>query len=183
MTSLEATLLLLLFVVAVVAVYLGWASYEAHLSTRHLVNPEGDVHRFHVTYNAAAPGRPELPDPDVYALRLALIQEELDELDDAWLDGDLTAYADAVADLAYVVVGAAVDAGLPFNALWREVQRSNMSKLGADGQPIFRDDGKVLKGPNFRPPALTPIIAAAENGDYPWPRHPSLSATTRQPTG
>ena len=65
---------------------------------------------------------------------------------------------DAICDLIYVAIGFALKAGMDIDGAFREVHRSNMSKLGEDGKPIKRDDGKVLKGPNFTPPNLKPFI-------------------------
>jgi predicted HAD superfamily Cof-like phosphohydrolase len=70
------------------------------------------------------------------------------------LNHDIIGIADAYADLLYVVYGGAVTNGIDIDEVFKEVHRSNMSKLGADGTPIFRDDGKVLKGPNFSPPDI-----------------------------
>jgi len=67
--------------------------------------------------------------------------------------------ADAIADLLYVVYGAALTFGIPTAEVFAEVHRSNMTKLGDDGLPIYRDDGKVLKGPHYSPPDLAPILA------------------------
>jgi len=71
---------------------------------------------------------------------------------------DLTEAADALADLRYVTDGAALEWGIPLEKCLREVHRSNMSKLGADGKPILRADGKILKGPNFTLPQLAEIL-------------------------
>lgn len=92
-------------------------------------------------------------------LRFALIVEEFHEYREATEAGDLVSIADALADLAYVVIGSAVAHGLVrFGDIFAEVHRSNMSKLGADGKPVLRADGKVLKGPNFSPPDLKPLV-------------------------
>jgi predicted HAD superfamily Cof-like phosphohydrolase len=90
-----------------------------------------------------------------------LILEELMELNDAIDEGDIVEIADAIADIIYVTAQQAVTLGFPVDALLREVQRSNMSKLGADGLPIFRDDGKVLKGPNFSHPYIAKVLTEA----------------------
>jgi predicted HAD superfamily Cof-like phosphohydrolase len=98
---------------------------------------------------------------EVKALRCALIEEEAGEFRTAVEAGDLIGIADAVADLLYVVYGAALTFGIPVREVLAEVHRSNMTKLGDDGHPLYRDDGKVMKGPNFSPPQLEPILAAA----------------------
>ena len=97
----------------------------------------------------------------VQALRVSLIQEELDEYRAAAEAGDLVGIADALSDLMYVVLGTYVAHGLqdPAEELFAEVQRSNMSKLDENGQPIFRADGKVLKSKLFSQPDLQSILA------------------------
>ena len=101
------------------------------------------------------------------ALRIALIEEELDELKDAiykYEVGDLPErdaiieVADALTDILYVTLGAGHAFGIDLEACFEEVQRSNMSKLGPDGKPMHRADGKVMKGPNYSEPNLEPCI-------------------------
>ncbi len=91
-------------------------------------------------------------------LRLKLIMEEAHELEDALAAQNLVAVADALGDLAYVTFGAALTFGIDLDEVIAEIHRSNMTKLGPDGRPILRDDGKVLKGSNYSPPCLEPII-------------------------
>lgn len=83
------------------------------------------------------------------ALRLALIDEEHDELVEAINWGDRVLIAKELADLVYVVVGTAIALGIPFNEVFAALQTSNMSKVGPDGKLVFREDGKVLKGPHY----------------------------------
>jgi len=101
---------------------------------------------------------PEFPDRAIAELRLALIQEEVEELQEAITAQDLVEIADALTDILYVVYGAGHSFGIDLNDCYREVHERNMSKLGADGQPIYRDDGKVLKGPNYWPPRLDKVL-------------------------
>ena len=107
-------------------------------------------------------------------LRKDLIEEEFDEFLDSHettyggssrlgfyhelVDVDTVAYADALADLVYVCFGAAIEAGIDLNMVLRDVHRSNMSKLGEDGRPIYREDGKVLKGPNYSAPNIKEVL-------------------------
>lgn len=117
------------------------------------------VTEFHLAYGVAAPNRAIILPAEVQALRERLIREELDEYLDAVQRGDLIEIADALADLTYVVIGTAVAHGLTrFDDIFAEVHRSNMSKLGDDGKPIIRGDGKVLKGNAFTPPDLKPLV-------------------------
>lgn len=91
-------------------------------------------------------------------LRARLIREELDELEAYLLTGNLIEIADALADLLYVTFGTAVELGMDMEPIFNEVQRSNLSKLWPDGKPRYREDGKVLKPPNYSPPNLAPIL-------------------------
>ena len=102
--------------------------------------------------------KPEFPDAETRKMRLDLIEEELEELKDACFNKDMVEVADALADLLYVVYGAGHAFGIDLDDSFREVHVSNMSKLGEDGKPIYREDGKVMKGPNFKPPALQEVL-------------------------
>lgn len=109
---------------------------------------------------------PFMPDAKRVALRLRLIQEECKEVTQEFeriqkhqkrgykgateVYGDLARLAKELADLRYVIEGAALEFGIPLERVYEEVHESNMSKLGDDGRPIRRADGKVLKGPNYR---------------------------------
>ena len=101
---------------------------------------------------------PKLVDHKTAMLRLGLILEEYKELEEAQNEEDLVGIADALADILYVVYGAAHAYGIPIDECFDEVHNSNMSKLGADGKPIFRADGKVLKGPDFYEPDLKGVL-------------------------
>jgi predicted HAD superfamily Cof-like phosphohydrolase len=101
---------------------------------------------------------PELPSEDIQHLRLELIAEELNELYDALEDKDLVEVADALTDILYVTYGAGLAFGIDLDKCFAEVQRSNMTKLGDDGKPIYREDGKIMKGPNYEQPDLRKIV-------------------------
>ena len=103
---------------------------------------------------------PTWPDFNTRELRIELIQEELEELSDAVADRDMVQIADALTDLLYVVYGAGHSFGIDLDECFQEVHASNMSKLGEDGRPIYREDGKVLKGPSFFEPDLEGILGA-----------------------
>ena len=110
--------------------------------------------------------KPTLPDVDLAELRLDLIQEEVDELATAFINQDIVEIADALTDILYVTYGAGHAFGIDLDTCFTEVHRSNMSKLGIDGKPIYRHDGKVLKGRNYSPPQLAKIIQAKLQGDH-----------------
>lgn len=103
---------------------------------------------------------PTWPDFNTRELRLELIQEELDELSDAVADRDMIQIADALTDLLYVVYGAGHAFGIDLDECFQEVHSSNMSKLGPNGKPIHREDGKVMKGPGYFEPDLESILGA-----------------------
>lgn len=120
-----------------------------------------DVRVFMETYKQGIRTTPEMDaekDEALKKLRYELVREEVEELADAFEANDIVGVADALTDILYVVYGAGHAFGINLDDTFAEVQRSNMSKLGADGQPIFRDDGKVLKGPNYTPPDLKKIL-------------------------
>lgn len=102
--------------------------------------------------------KPEIVNPVTWYLRLKLINSELSELIKAHHDNDLVEVADALADLLYVVYGTALAYGIDIDAVFKEVHASNMTKLGKDGTPIRDDDGKVKKGPDFKPPAIAQLL-------------------------
>ena len=101
---------------------------------------------------------PDFPTPEIALLRYNLIAEELDEFSQAVVKNDLTGVADALSDLLYVVYGAGHAFGINLDLTFNIVHASNMSKLGEDGKPIYREDGKIMKGPNYTPPDLSIII-------------------------
>ncbi|MFY0714599.1 nucleoside triphosphate pyrophosphohydrolase family protein [Seonamhaeicola sp. NFXS20] len=97
---------------------------------------------------------------DKNTLRYKLMREENEEYLDAANDGDLVEVADALGDMLYILCGTIIEHGLQYKIeeVFEEIQRSNMSKLGADGEPIYREDGKVLKGPNYFKPNIQSIL-------------------------
>tara|TARA_B100000614_G_scaffold244146_1_gene248013 strand:+ start:42 stop:416 length:375 start_codon:yes stop_codon:yes gene_type:complete len=112
------------------------------------------VREFMQKFGQEVKDKPEFPTRETAKLRIELIVEELNELIDANEDKDLVGIADALTDILYVTYGAGHAFGIDLDSCFREVQRSNMSKLGEDGKPIYREDGKVLKGPNYSEPDL-----------------------------
>jgi len=101
---------------------------------------------------------PIWPDFSTRELRLDLIQEEFEELQEAIDNNDMVEVADALTDLLYVVYGAGHAFGIDLDECFLEVHESNMSKLGPDGRAIRRDDGKVLKSENFFAPDFSHIL-------------------------
>jgi len=103
---------------------------------------------------------PTLREKDTQDLRVDLIAEELEELELAISNNDIVEVADALTDLLYVVYGSGHAFGIDLDECFKEVHESNMSKLGEDGKPIYREDGKVMKGPGYFPPELGDILNA-----------------------
>ncbi len=93
-------------------------------------------------------------------LRFNLMDEENNEYFEAVQNNDLVEVADALGDMLYILCGTILEHGMQhkIEQVFEEIQRSNMSKLGADGKPIYREDGKVLKGPNYFKPNIEDIL-------------------------
>lgn len=104
--------------------------------------------------------RPTMPSSELAKLRLELIREECEELTVATNAMDMVEIADALTDILYVVYGAGHAFGINLDACFDHVHASNMSKLGDDGKPIYREDGKVLKGPNYWSPNMAKFVGA-----------------------
>lgn len=146
------------------------------------------VREFHQAFGHPVEPAPTVPSMDQRALRVRLLAEELTEFAEACnvtlsitqtsegghnvmvlpLDPhpdncNLVEAADGLTDLRYLVDGGNLIFGFPGEALLAEVHRSNMSKLGADGKPVTRADGKTLKGPNYSPPDIAAVLQAARN--------------------
>ena len=100
----------------------------------------------------------QLSSEKINKLRISLIEEELNELKKAIRDNDVKEVADALTDILYVTYGAGHAFGINLDKCFDEVQKSNMSKLGEDGKPIYNEDGKVLKGPSYFKPNLSKFL-------------------------
>lgn len=111
---------------------------------------------FHRAYGQEVKTKPEWT--NVSELRWDLIDEECDELREALDDKNLIDIADALTDILYVVYGAGHAFGIDLDKCFTEIHNSNMSKLGMDGKPILREDGKVLKGPTYWKPDLKRVL-------------------------
>lgn len=116
------------------------------------------VKQFMDTFGQEVKSSPEFPDQKTQELRVELIREELTELQEAIDANDIVEVADALTDLLYVVYGAGLAFGIDLDACFEEVHDSNMSKLMPDGTVKRREDGKVLKGPNFFQPDLKKVL-------------------------
>jgi predicted HAD superfamily Cof-like phosphohydrolase len=116
------------------------------------------VKKFMQTFGQEVKNKAEFPDEKIVQLRYDLIKEELDELNQAIKDRDIKEVADALTDLLYVPYGAGHAFGVDLDKCFDEVQRSNMSKLGTDGTPIYNESGKVMKGPSYFKPNLNKFL-------------------------
>ena len=117
------------------------------------------VRKFMQTFGQEVRKKAGFPDDKITSLRYDLIEEELGELKEAIDSKNIKEVADALTDILYVTYGAGHAFGIDLNKCFEEVQNSNMSKLGSDGQPIYNDKGKVMKGPNYFKPDLTKFVA------------------------
>ena len=116
------------------------------------------VKKFMKTFGQEVLASPKFPNKKIIQLRINLIKEELNELEEAVENDDLLEVADALTDILYVTYGAGHAFGINLDGCFEEVQRSNMSKLDKDGKPIYNDHGKVLKGPNYFEPNLKKFV-------------------------
>ena len=117
------------------------------------------VKKFMETFGQEIREKAGFPNEKITSLRYDLIKEELDELKEAMENKDIKEVADALTDILYVTYGAGHAFGVDLDKCFEEVQNSNMSKLDLDGEPIYNDKGKVMKGPNYFKPDLTKFVA------------------------
>ena len=116
------------------------------------------VKKFMEVFGQEVKDKAEFPSEKIADLRYSLIKEELDEFKQALKDRDLKEIADALTDILYVTYGAGHAFGIDLDKCFEEVQRSNMSKLGEDGKPIYNEKGKVMKGPKYFQPDLSKFV-------------------------
>lgn len=115
---------------------------------------------FHTVFDQKDGNKPRLINSNEGKLRYSLLAEENNEYLEAVEKNDLVGIADALGDQLYIIYGTILKHGLQhkIEEVFREIHRSNMSKLGADGKPIYREDGKILKGPSYFRPNIKDII-------------------------
>ena len=119
------------------------------------------VHKFHTAFKLGIKNTPTANiGEDRNLLRFNLMKEENEEYLEAAQNNDLVEVADALGDMLYILCGTIIEHGMQdkIEEVFNEIQRSNMSKLGADGNPIYREDGKVLKGPDYFKPNIKAIL-------------------------
>jgi len=114
---------------------------------------------FMKTFGQEVKSKPSFSTDKINKLRIDLIKEELDELKEAMDNNDLLEVADALTDILYVTYGAGHAFGINLDKCFDEVQNSNMSKLAENGEPIYNESGKVMKGPNYFKPDLTKFVS------------------------
>jgi len=117
------------------------------------------VGTFMKTFGQEVKTKPSFSSDKINKLRIDLIKEELNELQEAMKNNDLLEVADALTDILYVTYGAGHAFGIDLDKCFDEVQNSNMSKLGENGEPIYNDSGKVMKGPNYFKPDLSKFVS------------------------
>ena len=116
------------------------------------------VKEFMTTFGQEIKDKAEFPNEKIVELRKKLIDEEFNELKDAINENNLIEVADALTDILVVTYGAGVAFGIDLDKCFKEVHRSNMSKLSEDGKPIYNEFGKVMKGPNYFKPNLKQFL-------------------------
>ena len=116
------------------------------------------VKKFMQTFGQEVKTKAAFPDNKKISLRVDLIKEELSEFEEAIAKNDIKEVADALTDILYVTYGAGHAFGINLDRCFEEVQNSNMSKLGEDGKPIYNENGKVMKGPNYFKPNLNQFL-------------------------
>ena len=116
------------------------------------------VRRFMKTFGQEVKNKSSLSTDKINQLRISLINEELEELREAIKNKDIKEAADALTDILYVTYGAGHAFGINLDKCFDEVQKSNMSKLGGDGKPIYNEAGKVMKGPKYFKPDLSKFL-------------------------
>ena len=114
---------------------------------------------FMKTFGQDVKNKPSFSTDKINKLRIDLIKEELNELQEAMKNNDLLEVADALTDILYVTYGAGHAFGIDLDKCFNEVQNSNMSKLDENGKPIYNDTGKVMKGPNYFKPNLSKFVS------------------------
>lgn len=120
-----------------------------------MTDEQSMVEEFHKKFDILVRVSPTDVSEDTRRLRIRLIQEEFDELKESMAEGNLAALAKEMADLLYVVYGTAVSYGIDMEPVFREVHRSNLSKVGG----YKRDDGKWVKPPTYSPASIEPLLA------------------------
>ena len=116
------------------------------------------VGTFMKTFGQEVKSKPSFSSDKINKLRIDLIKEELDELQEAMKNNDLLEVADALTDILYVTYGAGHAFGIDLDKCFDEVQNSNMSKLDENGKPIYNESGKVMKGPKYFKPDLSKFV-------------------------
>ena len=116
------------------------------------------VGTFMKTFGQEVKNKPSFSTEKINKLRIDLIKEELEELEEAMNNKDLLEVADALTDILYVTYGAGHAFGIDLDKCFEEVQNSNMSKLDKNGKPIYNESGKVMKGPNYFKPDLSKFV-------------------------
>lgn len=112
------------------------------------------VREFHDAFGVPVLPRAQLPAASRRELRIRILREEFEEYNHGELGDDIVEIADALGDMAYIIAGTALEYGIPLDRVLDEIHRANMAKLGPDGKPILRDDGKVIKPKGWQPPDI-----------------------------
>lgn len=127
--------------------------------TENICDYQQKVKEFTKAFYCYCAEKTELPsDISLRDVRIKLLKEEFEEYLKGEDENDLVQIADALGDMLYIIFGTAIAYGLNLKPIFEEIHNSNMTKLDDNGKPIFREDGKVLKSKNYRPPNIAKII-------------------------
>lgn len=116
------------------------------------------VRQFQEIFGANIGNKVELPNEEERTLRIKLLKEEFDEYLEGENNNDIVEIADALGDMMYIIYGTAISYGIPLDDIFKEIHDSNMSKLDENGNPIRREDGKILKGESYFKPDIKRIL-------------------------
>lgn len=122
------------------------------------MNPYRDVLEFHEKFNQRIGVKPEFPDAGERFLRIGLLNDEVEEYLESEQSNDFVNLARELVDIIYIVCGTAISYGIPLDKVWDAIHEANMRKLGPDGKPIYREDGKILKPPGWTPANINEIL-------------------------
>ena len=127
--------------------------------------PIQDILKWRRAMQLPTAARPTMLPAERLSLHNRMLMEELEEMQAAMISRDMKEIADACGDLIYIVTGLADECGIPLLEVMDEIFHSNMTKLGEDGNPVYREDGKLIKGPNYIPPDINRILNKYSFGD------------------
>jgi predicted HAD superfamily Cof-like phosphohydrolase len=132
------------------------------------------VREFHEAFGVPVLPTPQMPHEERRKLRYRILKEEFEEYVAAENDDDLAEVADALGDMAYIIAGTALEYGIPLDRVLDAIHASNMAKLGPDGKPLKREDGKVIKPDGWQAPDIAAVLSHEDEESFVEPRKKRL---------